>query len=109
MRPLALTMGDPAGIGGELSLRAWLALRNSSQCFVVLDDPDRLAALAITFGMDVPVRTIESPSETAAAFPDALPVLSIKLANLARPGHPDKANAKAVISSIEQAAALALS
>ena len=27
--PLALTMGDPAGIGGELSLRAWLALRST--------------------------------------------------------------------------------
>ena len=43
---LALTMGDPAGIGGELTLRAWLALRHGGPCFVALDDPDRLAALA---------------------------------------------------------------
>ena len=46
MTVLALTMGDPAGIGGELTLRAWLALRNGSQRFVALDDPERLAALA---------------------------------------------------------------
>ena len=45
MLPLALTMGDPAGIGGELTLRAWLALRQEAVPFVVLDDPVRLIAL----------------------------------------------------------------
>jgi 4-hydroxythreonine-4-phosphate dehydrogenase len=108
MHPLALTMGDPAGIGGELSLRAWLALRNSGQCFVALDDPDRLVALARTLGLDSPIVTIKSVDEGSEIFPNALPVLPVKLANLARPGHPDRANAKAVIASIEQAASLAL-
>ena len=42
MKPLALTMGDPAGIGGELSLRAWLALRERGLTFVLLDDPERV-------------------------------------------------------------------
>ncbi|HUH84551.1 MAG TPA: 4-hydroxythreonine-4-phosphate dehydrogenase, partial [Stellaceae bacterium] len=56
-RPLALTMGDPAGIGGELSLKAWLA-RRDARPFVALDDPDRLRELARTLGLDVPVRVV---------------------------------------------------
>ncbi len=108
MRPLALTMGDPAGIGGELTLRAWLSLRNSGQRFVALDDPDRLAALARTLSLDVPISIVASPDEAGAVFATALPVLPIMLANTPRPGQPDKANAQAVIGSIERAASLAL-
>jgi 4-hydroxythreonine-4-phosphate dehydrogenase len=105
---LALTMGDPAGIGGELTLRAWLALRNSNQRFVALDDPDRLAALAYALSLDVPIATVASPHEASGVFATALPVLPVRLANTPRPGHPDKANATAVIASIERAASLAL-
>jgi 4-hydroxythreonine-4-phosphate dehydrogenase len=105
---LALTMGDPAGIGGELTLRAWLALRKVSQRFVALDDPERLAALAHAQSLDVPIATVASPAEASEIFPTALPVLPVKLANTPRPGHPDKANATAVIASIERAASLAL-
>jgi 4-hydroxythreonine-4-phosphate dehydrogenase len=101
-------MGDPAGIGGELTLRAWLALRNGSQRFVALDDPERLAALAHALSLDVPISTVASPDDARGVFPTALPVLPVKLANTPQPGHPDKANAKAVIASIERAAALAL-
>ena len=58
MRPLALTMGDPAGIGGELTLRAWQARRGGDRCFVALDDPDRLRRLARDMILDVPVATV---------------------------------------------------
>jgi 4-hydroxythreonine-4-phosphate dehydrogenase len=104
MTPLALTMGDPAGIGGELTLRAWRTLRRSGPCFVAIDDPARLAALSA----DIPITEIASPEAARTVFADALPVLPIKLAAAARPGHPDKANAKAVIASIERAASLCL-
>jgi 4-hydroxythreonine-4-phosphate dehydrogenase len=106
MTPLALTMGDPAGIGGELTLRAWLALRNSSRGFVVLDDPLRLGALARALSLDVPIANVTSPD--AGMFAEALPVLPIKLEATPQPGHPDKVNAKAVIASIERAASLCL-
>jgi 4-hydroxythreonine-4-phosphate dehydrogenase len=105
---LALTMGDPAGIGGELTLRAWLALRHGRQRFVVLDDAERLAALAHALTLDVPIATVASPDEASAVFATGLPVFPINLANTPQPGHPDKANAKAVIASIERAASLAL-
>ena len=108
MTVLALTMGDPAGIGGELTLRAWLALHNGNQRFVALDNPERLAALTRALFLDVPIATVASPDEAGAVFAIALPVLPINLANTPRPGHPDKANATAVIASIERAAALAL-
>jgi 4-hydroxythreonine-4-phosphate dehydrogenase len=109
MLPLALTMGDPAGIGGELTLRAWLALRGTTRCFVALDDPERLAALAAAIGCEVPICLVSETSAAAETFSAALPVLPVRLAVPAMPGRPDKANARAVIESIERATKLALS
>jgi 4-hydroxythreonine-4-phosphate dehydrogenase len=100
-------MGDPAGIGGELTLRAWLALHNGPRRFVALDDPDRLATLARDLSLDVPITTVRSPD--TSTFATALPVLPVALATTPHPGHPDNANAKAVIASIERAASLCLS
>ena len=101
-------MGDPAGIGGELSLRAWLALREWDQSFVCLDDPARLSTLARTLRLDVPIRAITTAAEAPDVFPGALPVLPIPLANPPQPGHPDRANARAVVASIELATTLAM-
>ena len=108
MKPLALTMGDPAGIGGELSLRAWLALCGTGPAFVALDDPVRLELLARDLGLAVPVRVIGDVAECAAIFGSALPVLPVPLAADPVPGQPDQANARAVVASIEQATWLAL-
>jgi 4-hydroxythreonine-4-phosphate dehydrogenase len=100
-------MGDPAGIGGELTLKAWLALRRTGPAFVVLDDPARLRLLADVLGLGVPVQEVASAGE--AVFADALPVLAVPLAVEPVPGQPDPANATAVVGSIEQATKLALS
>jgi len=107
MNPIALTMGDPAGIGGELTLRAWIARRRCGPCFVALDDPGRLAALATRLQLEAPVREVQQPEQAASAFPEALPVLPVRLASPPRPGTPDAANAQAVIGSIERATRLA--
>jgi 4-hydroxythreonine-4-phosphate dehydrogenase len=98
-------MGDPAGIGGELSVRAWLA-RRGGRPFVALDDPDRLAGIAASLGLDVPVRAVNAADAAHAVFRDALPVLPVKLAAAPTPGRADPANAPAVIASIEQAVRL---
>ncbi|HSU06768.1 MAG TPA: 4-hydroxythreonine-4-phosphate dehydrogenase PdxA [Acetobacteraceae bacterium] len=108
MKPLALTMGDPAGIGGELTLRAWLELRNTGRCFVALDDPARLAALAHAVGLDVSIREVQQPDLAESVFADALPVLPVRLATPPRAGVPDSANAAAIIGSIERATKLAI-
>ncbi len=100
---LALTLGDPAGIGPELSLLAWHALRTTGPAFVLLGDPAQMAGLDPT----APVRIVTDPAEAATAFPDALPILPVRLATPPIPGHPSPANAPAVIASIEQAVHLA--
>ncbi|MFD2261359.1 4-hydroxythreonine-4-phosphate dehydrogenase PdxA [Lacibacterium aquatile] len=104
-RPLALTMGEPAGIASELTLKAWLN-RPGLPVFTAVDDPSHLAALAETLRLPVPIRLINDLDEAAAVFPDALPVLPCSLAEPSRPGQPTGANARAVIASIEQAVAL---
>jgi 4-hydroxythreonine-4-phosphate dehydrogenase len=101
-------MGDPAGIGGELTLRAWLALRDTQRRFVALDDPNRLALLSAAINCDVPIRVVTDTAAATETFHDALPVLPVRLAVPAIPGQPDKANARAVIESIERATMLAL-
>jgi len=108
MKPLALTMGDPAGIGGELTLRTWLALRGTGVVFVALDDPEWLAYLAKSLGLAVPIQTVARAVEAGSIFRSALPVLVVPLASVPVPGRPDPANAKAVVDSIERATRLAL-
>lgn len=101
---LALTMGDPAGIGPELSLLAWQALRQAGPAFTLLADPAHMARLG-----GAPVRPVSSLAEAGSVFPDSLPILPIPLAAPPMPGHPDPANAAATIASIEQAVRLAQS
>ncbi|SDZ80409.1 4-hydroxythreonine-4-phosphate dehydrogenase PdxA [Rubrimonas cliftonensis] len=107
-RPLALTMGDPAGVGGEIAVAAWAELSRDAGArpFFAIDDPRRLAAIAATRGLRV--REIGSPDEAAALFREALPVLAEPLAAPAPPGRPDAANAPAVVRSIARAARLAM-
>jgi 4-hydroxythreonine-4-phosphate dehydrogenase len=103
MKPLALTMGDPAGIGGELSLKAWLLRHDSSQAFIALDDPDRLRRLAQAIGLTVPIQEVADAAAAVSVFAAALPVLPVRLTAPLVPGQPD-----AVVASIEQATRLAL-
>ena len=106
--PLALTMGEPAGIGGELTLLAWRCRQAAAlPPFFALDDPTRLDRLAAVLGWPVPLRPIAAPEEAAAVFSDALPVLPVALPSAVVAGRPDPANAPAVIEAIRRAAALA--
>ncbi|WP_431859580.1 4-hydroxythreonine-4-phosphate dehydrogenase PdxA [Azospirillum sp.] len=105
--PLAVTMGEPAGIGGEIVLKAWAERRNTGvPPFVVLDDPDRLTRLATLIGLEVPVRAVAGPEEAGAVFDSALPVLPLVLAAPVEPGRPDPANGAAVIAGIDRAVEL---
>lgn len=102
-----MTMGEPAGIGGEITLKAW-ARRNEVPvpCFFVLDDPDRLRTLAASLHIDIPIQPVAGPGEAVAVFPNALPVFPVPLAVPSRPGNPDPANAPMVCQAIEKAVAL---
>ena len=97
-------MGEPSGIGPDISLAAWHR-RDAAKVppFFMLACPGLIRDRARMLGMDVAVREIASPDETASVFADALPVLPISSTVQARPGTPDSANAKAVLESIENA------
>ena len=98
--PLALTMGEPAGIAAEITAKAWWAVRAAGPAFFLIGDPAQAT--------QAPMAVIESPEQANAAFPHALPVLPQKLAAAVRPGCLDPANAPAVIASIERAVGYAL-
>jgi 4-hydroxythreonine-4-phosphate dehydrogenase len=107
MAPLALTAGEPAGIGGEITLKAWLARRQASlPQFFAIDDPARLERLAARLGLDVPIATIAAPEDAAKLFGRALPVLPLAFAVPPEPGRLDPRNAPAVIEAIARGAAL---
>jgi 4-hydroxythreonine-4-phosphate dehydrogenase len=105
--PIALTMGEPAGIGGEIALQAWLRRREAGLApFLMLDDPDRLKAIAALHGWKVPVEAISEPEAALDMFDRALPVLPVPLPAIPQPGIPDRRNAPAVLHAIELAVTL---
>ncbi|MGH6960656.1 MAG: 4-hydroxythreonine-4-phosphate dehydrogenase PdxA, partial [Dongiaceae bacterium] len=106
--PLAVTMGEPAGIGGELTLKAWSLRRRGTRPFFAIDDAARLTALAAKLGLDVPVEEIRQPADAGLIFKKALPVLPVRLRGSVQPGRPDPVNAPATLEAIEKAARLAL-
>ena len=105
--PIALTPGEPAGVGGEITLKAWRRRADGVPAFFAIDDPARLERLGESTGLAVPLTAIDDPEQAAAIFPSALPVLARGLATEPVPGKPDPANGAGVIAAIETAVALA--
>jgi 4-hydroxythreonine-4-phosphate dehydrogenase len=104
-RPLALTLGEPAGIGPDITLAAWLRRAELAlPPFYVLADPGFLDRLARHLGLVVPIATVE-PEAATAAFAHALPVVALDLAVTAQPGRPDPSSAPAAIAAIRRAVA----
>jgi 4-hydroxythreonine-4-phosphate dehydrogenase len=107
--PLAVTMGEPAGIGGEVILASWLRLRETGPSFFAIDNPRRLESLADMLGLDIRIQPISDASEAQDCFARALPVLPVDLPFDVTPGQPDSRNGSAVISAIEKAVELSQS
>src|SRR5271166_58482 len=101
--PLVLTMGEPAGIGGEIALKAWLVRADRVPPFYLRDNPHRLTELAARLGWPVPVRAIERPGDAVEVFASALPVIPIAARPRGQPGEPDPADASAILGSISAA------
>ena len=103
MQPLALTMGEPGGVGGELALKAWAS--PGVPAFFLVGDAEWLARIDPV----APIRKIESPGEVPQIFSDALPVLPLPLNAPVEPGKADPVHGPVVIASIERAVAAARS
>lgn len=105
--PLALTLGDPAGIGPDITLLAYAARAcEDIPPFVLLGDETVLAARADVLGLSVPLATVTDVNEALHVFGDALPVLPIEIAGDVVAGRPDLAAMPAVEQSIEAAVSL---
>jgi len=105
IRPLAVSLGDPAGIGPEVVGKCWdYRDRFGLPPFVAIGDPRSLDAV-----WDGPIATIDDPSEADSAFDVGLPILSIGSADPDLPGHPSVAGAHCSLDALELAVGLARS
>ncbi|OJT99229.1 MAG: 4-hydroxythreonine-4-phosphate dehydrogenase PdxA [Rhizobium sp. 63-7] len=106
MRPLALTQGDPAGIGPDITLTAWLDRQALSlEPFIFIGDPVILAKRARHLGLSVPIE--ETDAEGAVSiFDRAIPVLPVAAGADSQPGTPHVDTASGTIGAIERAVEL---
>ncbi len=105
-QPLALTCGEPAGIGPEITAEAWQRSASAPlPPFFLIADPAILRQRA----PDLPTREIAAPGECPAVFGEALPILPIAADGPVEPGKPSLTTAPMVLSSIERAVGFALS
>jgi len=104
-KPLALTSGEPAGIGPDITIKAWLRRDELKlPAFYLVGDRHSVARRAEVLGLKVELADVR-PEDAAAAFADALPVVATGQAATARPGQPDDSSAAAALASIRQAVA----
>lgn len=105
---LALSSGDPSGVGPELALRCWQQRKTEHiSAFFLLSDPEFLRARAKSLGLDVAIETA-TPENASSIFPDALPVVPLHAAFIDRAGEPSAANAPGIIEAIERAVSLVM-
>lgn len=103
--PLALTSGDPGGVGPDVAILAWVARqRVKLPAFYLLSDPHFVASRVRRLGVEVAVREVE-PAEAPEAFGRAIPVVPLRAAFDDRPGTSTRADAAGVIESIDRAVA----
>jgi 4-hydroxythreonine-4-phosphate dehydrogenase len=103
--PLAISLGDPAGIGPEITAKAWGARSlHALPPFFAVGDIRSLAASS-----DAPLIRIDSPDQADEAFADGLPVLSVPDSADITPGAPDNDGARCALDSLELAVGLARS
>ncbi len=96
--PIALSCGEPAGIGPEIAVSAWRAL-GAAVPFVWIGDPRHLPS-------GTPFETVSDPTQAIELCHTVLPVYPLNFGSQAQPGKPDPANASGVIAAIETAVAM---
>ena len=101
--PLAVTQGDPSGIGPEIAIKAWRVARdNGGPTFFVLGDPAHLGRVSGALGFATPIEATQL-EDVGRIFPRALPVVALKTPVAGSPGQPSPDDAAATIEAIERA------
>ncbi|MDB5719970.1 MAG: pdxA [Alphaproteobacteria bacterium] len=102
MKPLALALGDPAGIGPEIAAKAWERRREEGLApFFAVGMPESLSAV-----WSGPIRTISDPDEASHVFDEALPVIRIDGSDSILPGQPTLEGARTALHALELAVGL---
>src|SRR5271169_116312 len=105
VKPLALTLGEPAGIGPDIAIKAWLRRDELKlPAFYLLGDRDFIARRASILGLDVDLADVGA-QQAVSAFASALPVVATGRVATAQPGRPDETSAEAALASIRHAVA----
>lgn len=100
--PLALTAGDPSGIGPEIALRAWLDRQSLAvPPFYLLTDPAFLQQRAASMGLPLKF-VVTTPAEAMQAFADALPIVPLSASFTDAPSQPDTASAAGIIEALDR-------
>lgn len=97
-RPIALSCGDPSGVGPEIAVKAWEALRDSVP-FVWIGDPSHLPP-------GTPISILSDPGDAPEAAVTEFPVLPLEFPGPAIPGQPNLDHARQVVHAIERGVAL---
>ena len=102
--PIAVTMGDPAGIGGEITIKAWIKSHSSGKYpFFLIGDPSRIQNTAQQMNVDIPIRAIEKPESANEVFCQALPIIEERVKTDITEGVPNVSVAQTTIRSIDRA------
>ena len=105
LQPLAISLGDPAGIGPEVIAKCWDHRQEFAlPPFVAIGDGRSIAAV-----WDGPIEVVDDPGQADAAFDYALPLIQVPAADDDVPGHPSVAGAHCSLDSLELAVGLARS
>ena len=105
MKPLAVSMGDPAGIGLELAARVWAERNATTPPFFCVGDPDALERASARLGLAKPKLNVVDDAAKIAESGDALSVLHVPLAMEETAGAPDPVNADTTIQAIQRGVA----
>jgi 4-hydroxythreonine-4-phosphate dehydrogenase len=105
LAPLAISLGDPAGIGPEVIAKCWDHRRQFGlPSFVAIGDGRSIASI-----WDGPIEVVDDPSQADAAFDYALPLIQVSAADPDTPGHPSVSGAHSSLDALELAVGLARS
>lgn len=106
--PFAVTMGDPSGIGPDITLTMWHRLRSSDRKDVIIHAcPAVYQDRARRLGLDIKIIETD-PNEPGPLSADALAVAPLENPVNGAPGRPDGGNAAAILESIERAVGLTM-
>ena len=102
IQPIVVTMGDPSGIGIEVTLRAWKN-RKIKHPFFLIHDYSYVKKIIKKMKINIPLKLISEPNQAVKTYKNFLPIYQLEVAKNTQLGKPNKQNAKVILKSIDMA------